>query len=156
MRNLKYLLLFVCIAGCLAACKKNDFDQEKQFKADTTAIRKFITDNNIPAVKDPSGLFYQIIQPGSGSVNYTATTSITSNYTGRLLNGTVFDSSKGTPITFQLGGVIAGWQIGITKIQKGGKIRLIVPSLLGYGNQATGPIEENSILDFDVELTDVK
>ncbi|HEY0177262.1 MAG TPA: hypothetical protein VGC08_12845 [Pedobacter sp.] len=95
MMKIKHLLLLICIAGCFAACKKNNtdnFDQEAQFKADTTAIRKFIVANNIPAVKDKSGLFYQIIAPGTGTVSYTLNTQISANYEGRLLNGTVFDS----------------------------------------------------------------
>jgi FKBP-type peptidyl-prolyl cis-trans isomerase FkpA len=157
MNKIKYLFLLVCIAGCFAACsKKNDFDQEAQFRSDTTAIRKFITDNNIPALKDKSGVFYQILAAGTGSVTYTASTSITADYEGRLLTGAVFDSSKGTPITFSLGAVIAGWQIAIPYIQNGGKIRMFIPSYYGYGNAEAGSIPANSILDFTVTLSNVK
>lgn len=161
MLKFKYFILLFCIAGCFAACKKDEafeaYDPAPQFMADTAAIRTFIRTNNIPnVVKDPSGLFYQIIQPGAGSINYTANTQITADYEGKLLNGVVFDSSKGTPITFSLGRVITGWQIGIQKIQKGGKIRLIIPSLYGYGNVAQGAsIPANSILDFNITLTEV-
>lgn len=160
MVKFRYILLLVCIAGCFAACKKNfdtdTYDPEPQFKADTTAIRAFVNANNIPALKDSYGIFYQIIEPGSGNVTYRANTQIKADYEGRLLNGTVFDSSKGTPITFQLGQVIPGWQIGIQKIQKDGKIRLIVPSYYAYGNVAQGSvIPANSILDFTITLTDV-
>ncbi|HEY0177263.1 MAG TPA: FKBP-type peptidyl-prolyl cis-trans isomerase, partial [Pedobacter sp.] len=59
---------------------------------------------------------------------------------------------KGTPISFALGEVIRGWQIGIPFIQKGGQIRLLVPSLLAYQNQQNGIIPANSVLDFTVML----
>jgi FKBP-type peptidyl-prolyl cis-trans isomerase FkpA len=161
MLKFKYLILLVCIAGCFAACKKNEafepYDPAPQFSIDTAAIRTFIKTNNIQnVIKDPSGLFYQVIEPGAGSITYTANTQITADYEGRLLNGTVFDGSRGTPISFSLGRVITGWQIGIQKIQKRGKIRLIIPSLYGYGNVAQGAtIPANSILDFTITLTEV-
>jgi len=156
MNKIKHLLLLVCIAGCFTACKKTEFNAEKQFTADTTAIRNFIIANNIPAVKDPSGVFYQIITPGTGTVTYSSSTKVNANYEGKLLNGSIFDSSKGTPIQFTLGGVIVGWQIAIPKIQKGGSIRMFIPSYYGYANSSVGSIPENSVLDFTVSLTDVQ
>jgi FKBP-type peptidyl-prolyl cis-trans isomerase FkpA len=157
MMKIKHLLLLVCVAGCFASCSKDNFDADEQFRNDTTAIRKFIIASNIPAVKDKSGLFYQIIAPGAGSVTYTANSSITAEYEGRLLDGAVFDGTKtGAPLTFSLGRVITGWQIGIPLIQPGGKIRMIIPSGYAYGNSAAGAIPANSILDFTVTLSAVK
>jgi FKBP-type peptidyl-prolyl cis-trans isomerase FkpA len=72
-----------------------------------------------------------------------------------LLNGTVFDGTTTQPISFKLGQVISGWQIGIPLIQKGGKIRLLIPSGLAYGPDGQGPIPGNAVLDFDIELLDV-
>lgn len=148
------------IAGSLVSCKNftdvDDFDYEAQFRADTTEIRKFITEKQIPAIKSPSGVFYQIIAPGSGNVTYTRETMVSAEYVGRLLNGTVFDQSKGTPIDFALGGVIAGWQIGVPLIQKGGEIRLLIPSQFAYGPRGQGPIAPNTVLDFTIKLADVK
>lgn len=161
MVKFKYFILMICLAGCLAACKKNvpvdDYDPTPQFKADTAAISAFVKTNNISATKDASGIFYQILAPGTGSVVYTASTKITSDYEGKLLNGTIFDSTKGTPISFLLGNVIVGWQFGIQKIQKGGKIRLITPSYYAYGTQSPSAlVPANSILDFTITLTDVQ
>jgi FKBP-type peptidyl-prolyl cis-trans isomerase FkpA len=157
MKKVKYLLIMACAALCFASCSKDEFDADAQFRTDTTAIRKFITDNKIPAIKDQSGLFYQIITPGTGTVKYTANTEITAEYEGRLLDGAVFDGTKsGSPLTFALGGVITGWQIGIPLIQNGGQIRMIIPSGYGYGNSAAGAIPKNSILDFTVTLKGVK
>ncbi|MBC7565613.1 MAG: FKBP-type peptidyl-prolyl cis-trans isomerase [Pedobacter sp.] len=159
MKKTKYLLLFICLAIGLAACKKNlgieNFDVEGQFKKDTTAIRAFALANNIPIQKDPKyNIFYQILAQGSGAeVNGLSTISVI--YSGRLLDGTIFDSTT-APATFPLSNVITGWQAGIPLIRKGGKIRLLLPSFYGYGNQAYSKIPANSVLDFTVELSDVK
>lgn len=157
MFKLKYTILSICIVGCFAACKKPAaYDPSAQFTIDTTAIRAFITANSIPAIKDSYGVFYQIIDPGTGSFSYSSTTQVTVDYQGRLLNGTIFDDSNGTPRTFTLGSLIIGWQIGIPYIQKGGKIRLLIPSYYGYGNRAAGSIPANSILDFTITLSNVQ
>jgi FKBP-type peptidyl-prolyl cis-trans isomerase FkpA len=162
MVKLKYFIFIICLAGCFTACKKNvqvddTYDPTPQFKADTTTIAAFVKTNNIPAIKDASGIFYQIIAPGSGNVSYLASTVISADYEGRLLNGTIFDSTKGTPASFKLGNVILGWQFGIQKIQKGGKIRLIIPSYYAYGTQSpSSSVPANSVLDFTITLTDVQ
>ncbi len=160
MAKIKHLLLLVCMAGCLAACKKDttsDFDVEAQFRTDTTAIRAFIKANNIPAIKsEQTGIFYQIINPGTGSVTYTTNTIVTANYEGKLLNGVTFDKTDGTPRSFTLANVIPGWQFGIPLIQNGGRVRLLIPSYYGYGNYPKDPIPPNSVLDFDITLTNVQ
>ncbi|WP_316792356.1 FKBP-type peptidyl-prolyl cis-trans isomerase [Pedobacter frigoris] len=157
MNNIKSLLLLVFIAAGITACKKGKtVDVETQFKADTIAIRNYITSNNIPAIKHSSGVFYQIIAPGTGDVKYTANSQISAAYQGKIMNGAIFDDSKGAPIDFSLGRVIQGWQIGIPLIQKGGKIRLLIPSYYGYGTSGTGPIPGNAILDFDITLINVQ
>lgn len=158
--KIRNLFLLVCIAGCFAACSKNevkedDYDKAGQYKIDSVLIDKFVKDNKIVGTLDKSGIFYQIIEPGTGMVQYNDNSRVTAFYKGSLLNGTVFDETKGEPFTFALNGVIDGWRIGIPFIQKGGKIRLIIPSGLGYKNRATGPIPPNSVLDFTVVLTNV-
>lgn len=94
---------------------------------------------------------------GSGAEAQTGDTVVV-NYTGRLENGTVFDTSLGSqPYTFVLGSgnVIPGWDLGITGMREGGKRMLIIPSDLAYGGAAYGPIPPNSTLIFEVELVDV-
>jgi FKBP-type peptidyl-prolyl cis-trans isomerase FkpA len=156
----KYFGIFLCFAALLAACKKDKFvdtfDYEAQYKTDTTAIRSFVVTNSIPAVKDSAtGIFYQVLAPGTGTVAYKYNTQITANYVGKLLNGTTFDSTAvGAPMTQLLGNLIPGFQFGILKIQKGGKIRVLVPSGYAYGNRALGKIPANSVLDFTIDLVD--
>lgn len=157
MKHIKYLILFVAVTSGFTACKRDSFDAEAQFRTDTTAIRSYVIANNIPVLKDKYGVFYQVIAPGTGSTTYTGSTQVTVDYSGKVLGKSEnFDSSAGQPRTFQLGGLIAGWQIGIPYIQKGGKIRLLIPSQYGYGNAAQSAIPANSILDFTIELTNVQ
>lgn len=102
-----------------------------------------------------SGLQYEVLQEGEGEERPTATTSVTCHYEGRLINGKVFDSSykRGTPATFPLNRVIAGWTEGLQLMNTGSKYRFYIPSELGYGNRAMGrDIPANSTLIFDVEL----
>ena len=155
MLKTKILLLLFLAVGAFSSCKKENYDPEKQLAADDVLIKDFISKNSIVAIKHSSGVYYQIITPGAGSVTYTGATQVTVNYEGRLLNGSVFDKSK-APATFSLGALIAGWQIGIPLIQKGGQIRLLIPSTLAYMNQVRTGIPENSVLDFTIELTNAQ
>lgn len=105
----------------------------------------------------PSGLAYEIVQPGTG--DYPKPTDIVKvNYTGTLVNGTKFDSTsdRGEPAELALNEVIPGWTEGIQKINKGGKIKLYIPPQLGYGDDARQNIPPSSTLIFEVELIDIK
>ncbi len=113
-------------------------------------------DNNKKIVKTPSGLAYEIKEQGKAPMP-TDKSVVTINYTGKLINGEVFDSSAnaGQPAVFPLDKVIAGFREGLQKIGKGGKITLYIPAKLGYGNQALPGIPAGSTLIFDVDLLDV-
>lgn len=148
MIKIKYLTLFMLLIVTAISCKKDE-DTDKQ-------ITDFIAKNNIAATKDASGLYYQIIKPGTGSFTYPANTRITIKYEGRLLDGSVFDNGGGKAQTFNLSELIQGWRIGIPKIQKGGEIRLIIPPGLGYGSSSAGSIPGNSVLDFTIQLSNAQ
>jgi FKBP-type peptidyl-prolyl cis-trans isomerase len=108
--------------------------------------------SNSPSTSS-SSLVVQDETVGTGATAQTGDT-LTVNYTGKLADGTVFDTSVGkTPFTFALGGnVIAGWNQGLVGMKVGGKRILIIPPSLGYGPNAYGPIPGNSTLTFEVEL----
>lgn len=148
----KYFLLFsVAIIG-LSACKKSSsssFDATAQAATDDAAIKAYITANNITATKDPSGVYYQVLTPGTGSYP-TINSTVGVGYTGTLLDGTQFETVSST--TLPLSGVIKGWQIGIPHINTGGTILLLIPSGLGYGNAEQGLIPANSVLVFKINL----
>ncbi|QCI16754.1 FKBP-type peptidyl-prolyl cis-trans isomerase [Buchnera aphidicola (Aphis craccivora)] len=109
------------------------------------------------ARKTHSGLMYIIENPGKGE-EITENTEITVHYKGSLINGVEFDNSysRGKPVVFTLKDVILGWQEGLKYIKKGGKIKLVIPPSLGYGNTPLNGIPGSSTLIFDIELIDVK
>ncbi|PQA91000.1 FKBP-type peptidyl-prolyl cis-trans isomerase FkpA/FKBP-type peptidyl-prolyl cis-trans isomerase FklB [Chryseobacterium piscicola] len=114
-----------------------------------------------PKVKTTaSGLQYEVLQEGDGKTKPTATGMVQVKYTGKLLDGTVFDSTDkngGAPIDLNLGSVIRGWTEGIQLMSKGAKYRFYIPADLAYGDQgAGGAIPPGATIIFDVELVDVK
>lgn len=147
----KFLLMLVVVATAISSCSKDDYDAEKQAAKDDALIVDFIAKNNIPAIKHSSGLYYQIITQGTGA-SVTANSTVGVNYEGKLLNGNQFDKSTQT-VTFPLTQVIHGWTIGVPLVKVGGRIRLIIPSTLGYGNESPSPsLPKNSVLDFTIDL----
>lgn len=117
-------------------------------------LEEYIAANNITVKPTSSGLYYIETLEGSGEQAVGGKT-VTVHYTGKLIDGTVFDSSVGrSPFSFQLGvgKVIPGWDEGVAMMKVGGKATLIIPSSLGYGTSGSGKIPPYSTLIFDVEL----
>jgi FKBP-type peptidyl-prolyl cis-trans isomerase len=105
-----------------------------------------------------SGLHYEVIAEGTGP-KPLPTDTVRVHYTGTLVDGTKFDSSvdRGEPAEFPLNGVIPGWTEGLQLVSAGGKLKLYIPSTLGYGEQgAGGSIPPNATLLFDIELLEIK
>jgi FKBP-type peptidyl-prolyl cis-trans isomerase FkpA len=139
------------VSGCQPTPVANEKDQ----------LVAYCNANGITYSVHPSGILYEIIAPGSG-VPPTVTSTVSVIYTGKHLDNTTFDANS-TPYTTLLNDFIDGWKIGLTLIKKGGRIKLLVPSALGYsctgsGLNASGQqaIKANEPLFFDVTLTDVK
>jgi peptidyl-prolyl cis-trans isomerase A (cyclophilin A) len=109
------------------------------------------------AIQTPSGLML-VIHNAGGQERPTQGSNVTVHYTGYLLNGDKFDSSKdrNQPFNFPvgMGRVIKGWDEGIPMLGKGGKATLIIPYFLGYGDRGTGPIPAYATLIFEVEMLD--
>jgi FKBP-type peptidyl-prolyl cis-trans isomerase FkpA len=152
MKITKHLFVLLALAG-LFSCAKHK--AKKQAEKDKSIITKYIADNNLDANATGSGLYYVIKIQGTGA-QPDAGSTVTVNYKGYLSDETVFDQSAATGLSFPLSSVIKGWQEGIPYFKKGGKGILLIPSVLGYGTQATGKIPANSVLIFDIELLDVK
>ena len=133
--------------------------QSKAEEAAKAAGKKFLEENKKKEnVKEtPSGLQYVVEKEGEGATP-TAEDEVTVHYTGRLLDGTVFDSSvnRGEPATFPLNRVIPGWTEGVQLMKEGAKYTFFIPSDLAYGPQGVpGAIPPHSTLIFDVELIKV-
>ena len=119
-------------------------------------LEKFVKEEK-DVVKTESGLAFKILSEGKGN-NPNPTDTVKVHYHGKLIDGTVFDSSKdrGQPITFPLNRVIKGWTEGVQKVKEGGKIKLVIPSDLAYQDSGAPPkIPGGATLIFDVELIEI-
>lgn len=131
----------------------------KMGEVNEAAGKKFLEENGkrVEVNVTPSGLQYEVLQEGTGK-QPVASDSVTVHYTGKLIDGTVFDSSveRGVPATFGVTQVIPGWVEALQLMKEGAKWRLFIPSQLAYGPQGAGNIiGPNSTLIFDVELIKV-
>lgn len=133
--------------------------QAKATKLAKEAGEKFLAENGKKegVRTTASGLQYVVEKEGTGK-SPKADDQVTVHYTGRLLNGKVFDSSvsRGEPATFPLNRVIPGWTEGLQLMKEGGKTVFFIPSDLAYGANGAGPdIPPHSTLIFEVELIKV-
>jgi FKBP-type peptidyl-prolyl cis-trans isomerase FkpA len=144
-------------------------ESAKLKKAEPAKMDKYIADNKLTVQKTASGVAYVITKTGTGPVPAAGDT-VEVNYTGRLLNGKLFDTSIKSvaqsdktlfnpmnpykPIKFAVGEkkVIAGWDEGLLLLNKGAKATFVIPSGLAYGEQGYGPIPPFSPLVFEVEM----
>lgn len=140
--------------------KKQRAAAEELGKANAAAGEAFLAENGkrVEVKTTPSGLQYEVLTEGDGP-RPEANDQVEVHYTGKLIDGTVFDSSvdRGMPATFGVTQVIPGWVEALQLMKAGSKWRLFIPSNLAYGsNGAPGsPIGPNATLIFDVELLKV-
>lgn len=137
-------------------------ERSKLKQYEEAVINKYLVANSLTGFTeyDTTGIYYKISEAGTGTTSIGLDSTITFNYTGRLLNGTVFETNEGT--TTVLGSYIPSWQTMIPLIKEGGSIRFIAPSSYSYGiaGSAATTVGQISIppfapLDFDVEVTTV-
>ncbi len=162
---LKDKILFVAIAFAmvLSSCGKDETQytdeiRAAQLKIDTKIIQQYIADQKLTEFKQSNGLFYQIINPGTGTDVLKVKDTLSVFYDGRVLGQPkAFDSvATTTPRILILGSLFQGLEQGFPLIRKGGKMRLIIPSTMAYINLHVGTIPPNSVLDFNINLVDVK
>lgn len=170
------LLLFAAV-GLLAGCVSDDENLQIILERDLVQIEKYVNENPIPSVKE-------LVDNGTGIRIYWTSVSnsgkkaavgdtVSVNYTGKLLNNFVFDTSiesvarannifsqnrKYEPLRYPIGFgfTIPGFEFGILQMEQGDKATIIMPSLYGYGSEATGSIPANSPLIFELDLLEVK
>lgn len=137
----------------------HDTNMERQYGDNRRTGEAFLAAN---AKKDsvetlPSGVQYKVLVKGSGDIP-TATSKVKVNYEGRLIDGTVFDSSyeRKQPATFGCNQVIKGWTEALTHMPVGSKWEIYIPQELGYGSREAGKIPPFSALVFTVELLDIE
>ncbi|MBL7740094.1 MAG: FKBP-type peptidyl-prolyl cis-trans isomerase [Chitinophagaceae bacterium] len=156
MKNsvLPLFLLLIIVSG--SGCLKDKTCTPKMPSSEAATIQTYAGLNGIIAVPHSSGLYYEILDPGTGATA-TATSTIFITYTGKMLDGTVFDQQNNSGATgWPLNQLIEGWRVGIPLIKEGGRIRLLIPSSMAYGCTGYGGIPGDAILDFDITLVDVQ
>jgi FKBP-type peptidyl-prolyl cis-trans isomerase len=159
MMNLQFLMV-AAASLCLLGCNKTT-----PMSGDTNSVTNTLA-ASAPAAgpagemtTTPSGLKYQVLKQGTGTVSPKATDTVKVHYEGKLLNGTVFDSSiaRGQPISFPLNQVIPGWTEGLQLMKVGDKFKFEIPANLAYGANSPSPaIPPNSTLVFEVELLGIE
>lgn len=148
MKKIFPLVVLLLIAFLsLPSCSKKASDQ--QATIDHQTIVDYVKSHNLQGQYTTDGMFYDVLNSGS-SHHPTLASTVTVNYKGYFLDGTIFDQATGA--TFGLSQVIKGWQEGIPLIGTGGQILLIIPSGLAYGGAQSGSIPPNSVLAFNVTL----
>jgi FKBP-type peptidyl-prolyl cis-trans isomerase len=148
---MKRLITLFSLIMILSSCKT--YSKEDKIGFDKS-IKKYIQKNNVSIQKTSSGLYKKRLSQGVGQiVHFTDSVSVT--YTGKLLNGKIFDRQT-TPQTFSIRGLIAGWKEALVGSRIGDKWLLIIPPQLGYGQNKLDDIPINSILVFEIKIEGVK
>lgn len=133
-------------------------DSVAQFQLEQNTIQQAISKGQTDAVNEKEGVYYAILKEGNGkAVSVKDTVEV--YYKGYLFNNetAVFDQTKDKTAKFPLSRLIKGWQIGVPQCTVGGKIKLVIPSALGYSIRTRSPkIPPNSILVFEIEIIDAK
>ena len=155
MRIRPFVLFAVLALGASAGCEGDSAVDVEAEKAQGAAFLAAAAKEN-GAITTASGLVFRTITPGNGA-SPAASDRVTVHYTGKLVDGTTFDSSVNRgPATFPLGGVIACWTEGLQKMHVGETAILGCPSTIAYGDRGhPGTIPGGAVLMFEVELLEI-
>ena len=105
-----------------------------------------------------NGVMYRVLKEGRGTRKPSPRSIVYVHYTGRLIDGTVFDSTEGEqiPALFMVGDLIMGWQIALTRMHEGDKWEVFIPAKWGYGSMKMDDIPAHSTLIFEMELVKIE
>jgi len=156
-------------AATIALLEKQAKEDAAQVEKDDDILKQYFAKNKITPQKSPRGMYVEMLEPGTGALLDTSVIAKV-NYTGRLLDGKVFDSNTDpafnhpepffvnlTDNTMLGNSVITGWSEGLQMLKKGSKAKFYIPSGLAYGRRGAGrDIPPHSILVFDIEVLDVE
>jgi len=146
VRGFEILLIFLIPVMCPAQEISPNVIEEQEFLTENKAKK---------GVKVlGSGLQYRITAKGKGRKPAVGD-DVYVKYTGRFIDGTIFDQSVHQPAVFKMNGIIPGMAEGLTLIGTGGKITLYIPSKLAYGHDGAGPIPPDKMLVFEIELVEI-
>ena len=163
-QHLEYRVSMLAVKSQQQAREEQDKHASEQKVKDDKTLQDYFTSNNLKPSKTASGLYYVIEREGTGEPAKTGQ-AVTVNYTGRTLDGNVFDSNTdpsmghAEPFTFEVGrgAVIPGWDEGVMLLKKGSKAKLFIPSGLAYGPASPAPsIPGDAILMFDIEVLKIE
>ncbi|WP_214229024.1 FKBP-type peptidyl-prolyl cis-trans isomerase [Pedobacter sp. B4-66] len=154
----RLLLGLVVIVGVFAACTKPEvYDANAQLAIDEAIIKDWAAKHEATFTRDDSGLYYRILTPGTGPDDGDTTAILTVEYEGRLMTDSIFSkASADNQYKFVRNSVMPGWITGLKLIKPGGKIELLVPSLLAYKNYVTPGVPANSVLYFNISYKSVE
>lgn len=163
-KTMRYEVMLVSVKTQEEMQKDMEQKSSEQMGADDKLIQDYLSKNNITATKTGSGLYYTIMQEGSGETIKPGQTAEV-KYIGTTLDGKVFDANMGPdakrtellPVVVGQGQVIRGWDEGLQLLKKGSKAKFFIPSPLAYGERSPSPeIPANAVLVFEVEIANVK
>ncbi|MFD2229518.1 FKBP-type peptidyl-prolyl cis-trans isomerase [Alkalimarinus sediminis] len=150
------MVIAIVVTLIAAFLVRRSFTNKKLAAENKVEGERFLAENaSKEGVKTTaSGLQYEVLTEGTGSVSPKGSDRVKVHYHGTLIDGSVFDSSvaRGQPIDFSLNQVIKGWTEGLQLMVEGEKTRFYIPSDLAYGDRGAGPIAPGSVLIFEVKL----
>ncbi|MEA4981581.1 MAG: FKBP-type peptidyl-prolyl cis-trans isomerase [Paludibacter sp.] len=145
LQHLKYLLIFITAISFFSSCNEDEFTDWKHLN--NKWLEEHANDEGFN--KTESGLYYKIIHKSEGYHRPNITSVIKVEYTGKLIDGTKFESATKSMYLYE---TIAGWQEGLRLMRDGSHFIFYIPAELAYGEKAKGSVPPNSVLIFDIKL----